>query len=87
MWDCNYLPFVGGWGVFHPGNFVSLLIWGFVIALIVYSIIKLFKLRVPKFSGPAQDGIDSLAILKARLAKGELSEDEFNRLKQMISEA
>jgi len=35
--------------------------------------------------GSSKDRIDSLAILKARFASGEISEEQFVKMKEMLS--
>jgi len=89
MWGCNYLAFSGsGWDVFFPGSgsIWSLMILGLVILLVVYLSIKFFKPQAHNFFGTSQDRIDSLAILKARFAKGEISREEFVKMKQILSQ-
>ena len=74
MWGCDYGPMSGGWwGGLFPGSLFSLLLWGLVIILIVFLAIRIFR---PQAHGPRgeQDRIDSEAILKARFAKGEISQ-------------
>lgn len=87
MWGCDYGPMSGGWwGIFFPGSLFSLLLWGLVISLIVLLAIRIFKSRTYVSRGPAQDRFDSEAILKARFAKGEISRDEFVRIRQVLTE-
>lgn len=86
MWDCNYGPMSGGWwGGFFPGSLFFLLFWGLVILLIVFLAIRIFRSQPHGSKGPEQDCFDSEAILKARFAKGEISRDEFVRMKQILS--
>lgn len=88
MWGCEYTPMSESWlGVAFPGSLLSLLIWGVVIVLIAYLAIRLFKSQKHGLQGSFQDRIDSLAILKARFARGEISQEEFVKMKQMISES
>ncbi|MBW2321664.1 MAG: SHOCT domain-containing protein [Deltaproteobacteria bacterium] len=74
MWGCDYIPFLGGsrWtGGFFPGGILYMMVWGLVVLLFVYAAVR----------------IDSLAILKARFAKGEISHEEFNKMKQILSQS
>jgi len=48
-----------------------MMVWGLVVLLFVYAAVR----------------IDSLAILKARFAKGEISHEEFNKMKQILSQS
>jgi len=74
----------GNWfcgpGAFFPGPMgwvVTLLFW----AVLIYLAIKLFNAVFPKSSkGPA----DRLDRLKDRYAEGEISEDEYNRMKTVL---
>lgn len=88
MWGCDYGPMSGGWwGGFFPGSLFSLLLWGLVIMLIVLLAIRIFKPQTHGRRGPAQDRFDSETILKARFAKGEISRDEFVRMRQVLSDS
>lgn len=77
MWNCGYMSFMpfGGWF----GVLTSLLF----LALLVYLAVKLFGSRAST-GNHAADRQDSLKILKIRLAKGEISTDEFNTLKNVL---
>jgi putative membrane protein len=86
MWDCDYGPMAGGWwGGFFPGSLLSLLIWGLVLLFIVYLAVRIFNSQTQNSHGPAQDRIDSQAILKTRFARGEISREEFIKMKQTLS--
>lgn len=86
MWGCDYGPMSGGWwGGFFPGSLFSLLLWGLVILLLVFLAIQIFRSQTHCPRGPAQDRFDSEAILKARFAKGEISREEFIRMRQILS--
>jgi len=85
MWGCDYTLMSRGWGSgFFPWGFLSLLIWGVVILLIVYFAIRFFKSQEYGLRGSSQDRIDSLAILKARFASGEITEEQFVKMKQTL---
>lgn len=87
MWGCDYGPMTGGWwGGFFPGSIFSLVLWSVVILLIVFLAIRIFRSQIHGLRGPAQDRFDSEAILKARFAKGEISEEEFVRMRQTLSQ-
>lgn len=66
-----------GFGPF--GGLLGLLFFVFIIYLAI-------KLIVPLFSKPNvnPDRYDSLTILKNRFAKGEISLEEFNRMKDIL---
>lgn len=86
MWNCSNwgagLPFglsniFVGFGPF--GGLIGLLLLVFVI----YVIIKLVMSLIPK-SNAKPDKQDSLTILKNRLAKGEISQDEYHRMYDLL---
>lgn len=86
MWGCDYTLMSRGWGGgFFPWGFLSLLIWGVVVVLIVYFAILFFKPQEHSLRESSQDCIDSLAILKVRFASGEISEEQFVKMKQTLS--
>ena len=90
MWGCNYIPFVGGnsWaGGFFPGGILYLLVYGLLVLLLVYALVRIFKAITANKSGSHADRFDSMAILKARYAKGEISTEEFNKMKQFLSQS
>jgi putative membrane protein len=87
MWGCDYEPLSGGWsGVFSPGSLLSLLLWVLVILLIVFLAILIFRSKTHGPRGSTQDRFDSEAILKARFAKGEISHEEFIRIREILSQ-
>ena len=90
MWGCDYIPFLGGrsWtGGFFPGGILYMVVWGLVVLLFVYAAVRIFKTITADKYGSQRDRIDSLAILKARFAKGEISHEEFNKMKQILSQS
>lgn len=88
MWGCDYTPMSGvWWDVVFPWGLLSLLVKGVVILLIAYLVIRFFKSQEHGLRGSSQDRIDSLAILKARFARGEIPQEEFIKMKQMILES
>ena len=66
----------GTWGFSHgPFGFVmGILFWG----LILYLLIKLFGTL---FSKETQNSSTPITLLKERYAKGEISEEEYHRMK------
>jgi len=87
MWDCDYGPMTGGWwGGFFPGSLLSLLIWCLILLVIVYIVIRIFGSQTQASQGPFRDRSDSEAILKVRFAKGEISQEEFVKMRQTLSQ-
>jgi putative membrane protein len=87
MWGCDYGPMSGGWwGGFFPGSLLGLLLWGLAVFLMVYLAIRIFRPQTLGPRGPSRDRSDSEAILKARFAKGEISREEFVKMRQILSQ-
>jgi len=87
MWGCDYSPISGGWwGNSFTGNLWSLLISALVILLVVYLAIRAFRPPKRNARGSFRDRVDSEAILKARFARGEISREEFIKMKQTLSQ-
>ena len=86
MWGCNYIPFSGGgWGGgFFPGGIFPLLLWGLVLFLLVYGVVRLVRTNARGPGGSSMDRDDSMSILKTRYARGELSREEFEKMKQVL---
>lgn len=78
MWGCDYTPYASGWGGWFPMVFWLLILGG--IALLA------FKTLCGKDRNGNQDADrnDSLAILKTRLARGDINMDEYNTLKSVL---
>ena len=88
MWGCDYLSFSGGWGNgIFPGRIFFMLVWLLIIALAIYVAIRMFRTRAPSTETWSQDRIDSMQILKARFANGAITQEEFTRMKQVLSQS
>lgn len=90
MWGCDYIPFLSGssWaGGFFPGGILYLLVWGLIVLLFIFAAVRIFKAITADKSVSYRDRIDSIAILKARFAKGEISSEEFHKMKQILSQS
>jgi len=87
MWGCDYIPSLSGssWsGRFFPGGILYLLVCGLFIFLFVYVAVRIFNAITTDKSGSHRDRTDSLAILKVRFTKGEISTEEFSKMKQIL---
>ena len=72
---------MGWWMVF--GGILMVLFWGGLIALVVWGISRLIQ---GSDSGPSSgQRRDALDIAKERYAKGEISREEFERIKKDLS--
>ena len=86
MWNC------GNWAVGLPFGlskyFIGLGPFGGILGLlllfiILYFIIKVIMSFLPK-SNADVDKYDSLDILKNRFAKGEITEDDYQRMRELL---
>lgn len=71
-----YNPLFPGGGIF---------MWFITIALFALIIYLVYRSVNKGSSFLSADSPDALSILKARLAKGEISEEQYDRLKEKIS--
>ncbi len=86
MWNCG--EWIGGipFGVGRFFMFAGPLGWvlGLLFfALIIYVIFKVIKSFIPN-TYATSDKYDSLGILKARLAKGDISQEEYKHMKELL---
>ncbi len=87
MWNCNFFPFSGRWGGGFTGDILSLLIWGGIVLLLIYLVIMVFRKLGSNPTTSSRDRADSIDVLKMRFAKGEMSQEEFNKMKQILSQS
>ncbi|MBU2481475.1 MAG: SHOCT domain-containing protein [Proteobacteria bacterium] len=86
MWGCNYTGAgLGHW--FFGGG-----LWGLGITVIILGIIVVVALKLVRASQHTQhrkpedaDRLDSLMILKDRFAKGQITEQEYKKMKEVLS--
>lgn len=74
-WWCGPGAFFQG----PSGMLITLLFWGFIIALLIWLVQSIFRGKTPNSSSGAIN--KSLNILSERYARGEISKDEFDRMK------
>ncbi len=86
MWGCDYGVLGGRWGGFFPGGPWSLLILLLVFLLLFFLIGRLFRNKPPLDPDPSRDRIDSEAILRSRFARGEISESEYRKMKEILAQ-
>lgn len=86
MWNCGEwiggIPFGLGRYFMWAGPFGWVLGLLFFI-LIMYLIFKVIKSFMPN-TYAASDKYDSLGILKARFAKGDISQEEYQRMRESL---
>lgn len=76
MWNCGTLPWTGGGMMGHS-------LWGLVLVLVL-GILIWNAVSARRGGNSVADRADSLAILKLRLAKGEITIEEYNILRSML---
>ena len=78
-----------GWGGMIFGGLLTLLFWGVIIALIVFAVRALSRPGsrqvTPAAGSPGQVTDQALEILRQRYARGEISKDEFNSMRQDLA--
>jgi putative membrane protein len=81
MWGCNYIGSGMGHWVFGGG------IIGFGITVLILALIGLVFIQLYK-SGKNRtqysDTMDSLKILKTRFARGEITEQEYRKMRDIL---
>jgi putative membrane protein len=87
MWGWDYGTISGGcWGGSFPGSIMFLLILAFVIIFVMYLAIRIYKSHTYGLQGSFKDRLDSEAILKVRFARGEITREEFIKMRQILSQ-
>lgn len=84
MMGCDYLPFSSWMGGGFGGGIFSLLFWGLIILVLVFVAIKLFGSIKSNKTGPFHDKNDSLVILKMRYASGEINQDQYIKMRDVL---
>ncbi len=77
MWGCATFPFQGG------GLFTGAFWWLFLLAA-VFLILRAFLPPRGHRHNARADRDDAMRILRARLAEGNISEEEFDRLRRAV---
>lgn len=75
-----------GYGYGMMGWFVMMIIPLILVGLIIYAIVRLSQARQGNYEGQGKRNT-ALDTLNERFAKGEISEEEYNKKKKMISES
>lgn len=82
MWNCNWgFPAHGGWLLHGPLGMLLLVL----LAIAVVSILIRISRTIFARDGLNKDSRDSLEILRARFARGEISEEEYQRMREILS--
>jgi len=84
MGGCDYFPFSSWMGGGFAGGIFSIFFWGLIILGLVFLAIKLFGSIKSNKTGPFHDKNDSLAILKMRYASGEINQDQYIKMRDVL---
>ena len=84
MWGCNFDSNIPFFGPFLSHGIFSVIIWGIVLFLLIFFIIKIGKGNENRNATNYSDKRDSMEILRIRYARGEIDNEEFNRMKQAL---
>ncbi len=83
MWGCNYIGAGKGHWFFGGG------LWGFGLTVLILGIIAVLVFKLVRASQHRKfedaDRLDSLMILKSRFAKGQITEREYKKMKEVLS--
>lgn len=80
MWGHNFMPMFGE-DFFH-GGFMFMFVWLIILLLLIYFVIRLSKSSTTK---ETKDSSDPLEILKERFARGEITEEEYQNMKNVLT--
>ena len=87
MWGCNFysdIPFVSS---LFPNGFSSLLMWMAILIALVFLLTRIFRQTGNTREGNIRDNEDSLEFLKIRYAKGEIGQEDYIKMKQILSQS
>jgi len=84
MWGCNYFPYFSWSGSLFPGGILFALILLFTLVLLVCLVLKFIRTIKSDKTQRNRDRYDSFKILKARYARGDISEKEFIKMKNFL---
>lgn len=80
MWGHNFMPMFGN-NSFH-GGFMFMFFWLIIFILLIYFVIRLIKSTTNKDPGTSAD---PMKILKERFARGEITEEEYLKMKKNLN--
>ncbi len=83
MFGCNYYNGAGFGHWFFSDGVMGFLIIALIIIIIAVFIFQLFKSN-RSINSETLDKKDSFEILKIRFAKGEISDQEFQKMKEIL---
>jgi putative membrane protein len=81
---CDYFPYFSGSGRFFSGGLLSIILWAFILLIAVLLVMELFRFLRSRGTGFKRDREDSLDILKARYARGELDRAQYLKMKETL---
>ena len=81
MWGCNYYHGAGFGHWFFGGGIIGFSITALIVIIIATLVFKLFKSNQYKNN---LDKNDSFEILKNRFARGEISDQDYRKMKDIL---
>ena len=84
MWRYGHFPHFSWMGSSFPGTIISMLIWIMIVLALVYLTTKVFRALTSEQIGKNRDKTDSIDILKVRYARGEIDQEEYFRMKEVL---
>ena len=87
MGGCDFLTYVSGPGGFFAGGMAPLSAWGLVIVFVVYLAAKLIGVLGSGRARESKDRADSLDILNLRFARGEISREEYLKMRELLEQS
>lgn len=76
MWGCN-------WGAPFPYSLIGILVNILMVVTIAYIVVLTVRSLISK-GKENRDSVDSLEIVKQKYARGEITEEEYLRMKDII---
>lgn len=86
MWHYGRFSHFSLLDIFFHGGIFSTLIWTLIILGFVYLAIKFFSGLKSGQISQDRDKFDSLEILKVRYARGEISQEDYIRMKETLEQ-
>lgn len=77
MWGCN-------WEAPFQYSFIGILVNIMMLVTIIYIVVLIVRSFLSK-DRPSRDAVDSLEIIKLKFASGEISEEEYLRMKDILT--
>lgn len=84
MFSCPWGTGFGAHGGFMGGGLFGMLWSVLLLVLAAYLIVRLFQ-AFSNTAGPRRDRNDSMEILREKFARGEISSEEYDRMREVLA--